>query len=223
LNVNKYFIILPLLLSPCYSFAGFSVGATRIIYNSDTKETSVNVKNTEDSSVFLIRSWISPYEGKEAAPFIATPPLFRIEPGQDNALRITQTNNNLPKDKESIYWLNTLAIPPATKEKNALQFSINTRIKLIYRPSAINNREMISNAFKKVTFTRSGSTITATNPTPYFVSLSKVSINGKVLKEGYMVNPQSSLKIDNAPVGNNITWQAVNDFGGLTEQAKASF
>ncbi|MDH2896432.1 fimbrial biogenesis chaperone [Rahnella variigena] len=202
--------------------AGFSVGATRVIYNGNVKEASLSVKNTEDSNVYLIRSWVSSDKKGEKVPFITTPPLFRIEPGQDNAIRITQTSSALPQDKESVYWLNTLAIPPAGKEKNSLQFSINTRIKLIYRPTALNKKDAIAKAYQQLTFSRAGSAITASNPTPYYVNMTKVSVNGKELKEGYMVPPKSSFKIDNAPAGNSITWQAINDFGGLTEKAKAS-
>lgn len=204
------------------SFAGFSVGATRVIYNGDVKEASISVKNTEDSNVYLIRSWVNSDKAGEKVPFITTPPLFRIEPGQDNAIRITQTSTSLPQDRESVYWLNTLAIPPATQEKNSLQFSVNTRIKLIYRPTALNSKDAITKAWQQVTFSRVGNTLTVSNPTPYYVNITKVSINGKELKDGYMVAPKSSEKIDKAPAGNSITWQAINDFGGLTEKAKAS-
>jgi fimbrial chaperone protein len=204
------------------SFAGFSVGATRVIYNGNQKEASLSVKNTEDSNIYLIRSWVSAEKEGDKVPFIITPPLFRIEPGQDNAVRITQTSSALPQDKESVYWINTLAIPPASKEKNSLQFSVNTRIKLFYRPTELNNRDAISKAWKQITFSRSGKTVTANNPTPYYINMTKVNIGGKEMKEGYMVPPKSSLKIDDAPTGNSISWQAINDFGGLTEKAKAS-
>ncbi|MDX6038818.1 fimbrial biogenesis chaperone [Scandinavium lactucae] len=204
------------------SFAGFSVGATRVIYNGNMKEASLSVKNTEDSNIYLIRSWVSSDKAGEKVPFIITPPLFRIEPGQDNAVRITQTSSSLPQDKESVYWINTLAIPPATKEKNSLQFSINTRIKLIYRPTALNNKDAIGKAYQQLTFSRSGNVITTSNPTPYYVSMTKIKINGKELKEGYMVPPKSSIKIEKAPTGNSVSWQAINDFGGLTEKAQTS-
>lgn len=204
------------------AFAGFSVGATRVIYNGDMKEASLSVKNTENSNVYLIRSWISSDDSSKKMPFIITPPLFRIDPGQDNTLRITQTASTVPQDQESVYWLNVMAIPPKTDAQNSLQFSINTRIKLIYRPTALNNKEAIAKAYQQLTFSRSGSAITASNPTPYYVNMTKINVNGKELKDGYMVPPKSSLKIDNAPTGNSIVWQAINDFGGLTEKAKAS-
>lgn len=205
------------------SFAGFSVGATRVIYNGDMKETSLSVKNTEDSNVYLIRSWVSTDNKGEKVPFITTPPLFRIEPGQDNSVRITQTASTLPQDRESVYWLNTLAIPPKTDAKNSLQFSINTRIKLIYRPTALADKNAVTKSYQQVTFSRTGKTLTANNPTPYFINLTKMTVNGTTIKDGYMVPPKSSLQISNAPAGNNITWQAIDDFGGLTETYKASF
>lgn len=218
----KYLLLPMLVIMSSNSFTGLSVGATRVIYNGNMKEASLSIKNTEDSSVYLIRSWISSDNAAEKIPFVITPPLFRIEPGQDNTVRITQTSSSLAQDKESVYWLNTLAIPPATKEKNSLQFSINTRIKLIYRPTTLNNKEAIAKAYQQITITRSGSTLTANNPTPYYVNMTKVSVNGKELKAGYMVPPKSSLEISNAPAGNSINWQAINDFGGLTEKVNAS-
>ena len=222
MNIVKTIFLAALLISPFYSFAGFSVGATRVIYNGEMKETSVSLKNTEDSSVYLIRSWVSSDIKGEKVPFIVTPPIFRIEPGQDNAVRITQTASTLPQDRESLYWLNTLAIPPATKEKNSLQFSVNTRIKTIYRPTGINKKDVVASAYQKIKFSRTVNSLLVNNPTPYYVNMTKININGKELKDGYMVAPKSSLKIDNAPAGNSIVWQAINDFGGLTEKAKAS-
>ncbi len=205
------------------AFAGFSVGATRVIYTSNMKETSLSVRNTEDSNVYLIRSWVSSDKENENVPFIITPPLFRIEPGQENALRITQTSSALPQDRESVYWVNTLAIPPASKEKNTLQFSINTRIKLFYRPVELNNRAEVEKSYQQVKFSRSGNSLSVSNPTPYFVNLAKISINDKEINEGYMIAPKSSIKIENAPAGNKVSWQAINDFGGLSERFTANF
>lgn len=214
-----------LLAAAVPSFAGLTVGATRVVFTGDMKETSLSVMNGEDSSVFLIRSWVSSDNAGEKVPFMTTPPLFRIEPGQNNNIRINQTSSNLPQDKESVYWLNTLAIPPESKVKsdNSLQFSLNTRIKLFYRPTAINKQEAVDHAFEKVTFNYAGNSLVAKNPTPYFVNLTRITINGSELKEGYMVAPESSVNIKEPASSGSITWQAINDFGGLTEKASAKF
>ena len=138
-------------------------------------------------------------------------------------MRITQTSSALPQDRESVYWLNTLAIPPSTKDKNTLQFAINTRIKLIYRPAALNDKKAVEAAYQQAKFARSGNKISVSNPTPYYLNLTKVTINNNELNEGFMVPPNSSLEIPNVPVGNSVTWQAINDYGGLSQKYTANF
>ena len=43
----------------------------------------------------------------------------------------------LPQQQESLFWLNIKAIPSASKQTNALQIAVKTRIKLIYRPESL--------------------------------------------------------------------------------------
>jgi len=214
-----------LLVTAIPSFAGLTVGATRVIFTGDMKEASLPIMNGEDSSVYLIRSWVSSDNAGEKVPFMTTPPLFRIEPGQNNTVRINQTSSNLPQDKESVFWINTLAIPPEAKVKseNSLQFSLNTRIKLFYRPVAINKPDEVKHAYEKVTFNHAGNSLVAKNPTPYFINISRISINGHDVKEGYMVAPGSTVNIKESASSGTITWQSINDYGGLTEKATAKF
>lgn len=74
--------------------------------------------------------------GAEKAPFIITPPLYRLDKDQQNVERIVLAGA-LPQDKESLYWLNIKAIPAASRKDNTLQIAVKTRIKLIYRPAAL--------------------------------------------------------------------------------------
>lgn len=224
--MNRYTALYCCALTLCVTtpaIAGLSVGATRVVYTSDMKEASLPIRNSEDATPYLIRSWVSGDNDSEKVPFITTPPLSRIEPGQENTLRITQTSSSLPQDRESVYWLNTLAIPPETKEKNSIQFSLNTRIKLFYRPIALNKKETIEKSYQQAKFSRSGNSVNINNPTPYYLNLSKITINDTELKEGVMVAPHSSTKIDNVPSGNRVSWQAINDYGGLSQKFTANF
>lgn len=215
------------LIVSCISFsslAGLSVGSTRIIFHGNVKETSLNVINSDDSIVYLIRTWLSS-DGeleKKTPPFVVTPPLFRIEPGQTNAVRIALTSSALPQDRESLFWMNTLAIPPATDKANSLQFSVNTRIKVLYRPTAIDVKDDVSNAFKKLTFSRQGKFIIISNTTPYYISFAEIKINGVKVQGTFTAPPKGKLKIDNAPQGNEITWKSINDYGGVTQESSAS-
>ncbi len=60
---------------------------------------------------------------------------------KENTLRIIDaTNNQLPQDRESLFWMNVKAIPSMDKSKlsdNTLQLAIISRIKLYYRPGKL--------------------------------------------------------------------------------------
>ncbi|MCL7707702.1 molecular chaperone, partial [Enterobacter kobei] len=85
------------------------------------------------------------------APFMVTPPLFRLAAHQDNTLRVVRTGGTLPEDRESLYWLNIKSIPSAAKIEgvNRLQIAIKTRIKLMYRPASVSGKpEDVASALK---------------------------------------------------------------------------
>lgn len=65
------------------SHAAVSVGGTRLVFHGDEKEASITVSNTNKGIPVLIQSWVDEGENSKAkAPFMITPPLFRLEPGQ---------------------------------------------------------------------------------------------------------------------------------------------
>lgn len=76
------------------SHAGVIVGGTRIIYDANKNEVSLSVKNP-DNLPYLIQSWIDNSSEKDIKkpPFIITPPLFRLNMGQENLLRIIYTDD----------------------------------------------------------------------------------------------------------------------------------
>lgn len=140
--MNKYSLLTAatLIFFTASAQAGVIIGGTRIIYNGDKKETSISVKNPYKSS-YLIQSWSDAGEkSSDKSPFMVTPPLFRLDAGQENNLRIIRTGGNLPEDRESLYWMNIKSIPSTTEKQdnvNTLQIAVKTRIKLIYRPQSL--------------------------------------------------------------------------------------
>jgi len=119
--------------------AGVNIGGTRVIYDGGKKEAALSVSNP-DNVPYLIQSWLdNPDKSAGKVPFIITPPLYRLDRGQENVMRIVRAGN-LPDNKESMYWLNIKAIPAAEKKANSLQIAIKTRIKLIYRPVGLRDK-----------------------------------------------------------------------------------
>lgn len=204
-------------------FAAISISGTRVIYTEKSKETPVTVKNTDDGSIYLIRSWIAADDkmgsGKNV-PFIITPPLFRIDSGQDNVIRITKTNDSaLPKDRESLFWLNVMAVPPEASGKGSkLQFSLNTRVKLIYRPESINKKAEINEAYQKLQFASATFGVSVKNPTPYYINIASMKFDGVQVKNKSIIVPPMGVVNVQGNAHKNVSWAAINDFGGITKE-----
>lgn len=205
--------------------ASVVVGGTRIIYDAGKQETSIPVKNTDKKAPFLVQSWVESYPqaNEEKPPFIITPPLFRLDGGKENILRIVRTGGNLPDDRESVFWANIKAIPGSeSTDTNRLLISVKTKIKLFYRPAAL--KEGAALAYKQLTFSKQGDHLAINNPTPYFLSFNSLTVGGFALKHPGMIAPKSSmtLPLDN-PKSSSVTWQMINDFGGITAAETRSF
>ncbi len=87
----------------------------------------------------LIQSWVDDLADNNKSPFIVTPPLFRLDAGDSNDLRVLLTSAQLPNDRESLFTLNIKVIPANTAPagENILQFAIKNQLKLIYRPAGL--------------------------------------------------------------------------------------
>lgn len=201
------------------SQAGIVIGGTRVIYDGNKKEASISVNNP-DSVPYLIQSWIeTPNGGAEKAPFIITPPLYRLDKGQQNVERILFAGS-APQDKESLYWLNIKAIPATNKDAgtNTLQIAVKTRIKLIYRPSTLKGQGPEDQA-AKLTWQKSGNQIQVTNPSNYVINFNEITVAGKKLEDVSYVLPGSTARftLPNGISGGAVTFKIINDYGGPGE------
>lgn len=211
---------LPLLLSGALAQAaetgGVTVGGTRLIYNGGKKEASLSVTST-DTNPYLIQSWAETQNaGAEKAPFIVTPPLFRLEGNEQNLLRIVRTGGNLPEDRESLYWLNIKAIPAGSKKEgaNTLQIAVKTSIKLIYRPQGL--KGVPEDVTNKLTWTQSGTRLTVNNPTPFVMNFQQIKVGGREIKDITYVLPMSQASFTTpANVSGTVSWKLISDYGGI--------
>ncbi|MFP1592075.1 molecular chaperone [Escherichia coli] len=179
------FIFTVLLSLP--SYGSVVIMGTRVIYPAEQK--SINVRlNNGDSTPSLIQAWLDTGDrffppDSVRVPFIITPPVFRMEPLSGQTMR-SSSGEKLPADRESLFWLNVLDIPAkpsfaGKSEKaqgyNYLQFAVRSRIKFFFPPDGLPFSP--DDAYKKVTWQLTGSdTLQASNPTPYFITFSTVSV-----------------------------------------------
>ena len=204
--------------------AGVALGATRVIYPAGQKQVPLAVTNNDDSSTYLIQSWVENADGVKDGRFVVTPPLFAMQGKKENTLRILDASNNqLPQDRESLFWMNVKAIPSMDKSKlgdNTLQLAVISRIKLYYRPAKLALSS--DQAAEKLRFRRSAGTLTLVNPTPYFLTVTELNAGTRVL-ENALVPPmgEASVKIP-SDAGRDITYRTINDYGALTPRMKGA-
>lgn len=209
------------------SKGGFSLGSTRIIYDEQVSGASVQVINSS-SDPFLIQSWVQAYKGQGGwehstelpqGTFVVTPPLFRLEKGQNSVL-IRRAGGDLPADRESVFALNVKAIPQTSKPSagtNYVQFAFVNSIKLFWRPTGIKGKP--EEAYKQLTFKRLGDSIEAFNPTSYHITVKTLKLGGAAVTDpdNRMVPPKGSQTWPlPSGAGSQVTFTTITDFGGLT-------
>ncbi|WP_342215101.1 fimbria/pilus periplasmic chaperone [Pseudomonas sp. TH32] len=204
--------------------AGVALGATRVIYPADQKQTALGLSNNNNKDTFLIQSWVENSEGKKDGRFVITPPLFVMQGKKDNTLRIVDaSNSSLAKDRESLFWINVKAIPSVDKAQqkdNTLQLAITSRIKLLYRPRDLSISP--EDAPAKLTFKRSGKTLLITNPSPYFLTITELAAGTRTL-ENAMAPPMGSVTVGlPGDTAGAISYRTINDYGALTPVMKGT-
>ncbi len=210
------------------ALAGIAPDRTRLIITGSDRSASVNMVNTSPDVPFLAQSWVEDASGKKiTAPLVVVPPLQRINGGQKGVARVTKTDgiNNLPQDRESLFYLNIREIPPRPDKPNVLQLAMQSRIKLFYRPTAIIPAHRGDVWQNKVVFHKNGNQFVADNPTPYYITILGLSKKtereggGKLMTfPGVMIAPRSSLDIKvTDPSVSSFVIMYVNDYGGHPE------
>ncbi|MCZ8817080.1 fimbria/pilus periplasmic chaperone [Escherichia albertii] len=219
--------LLPLLISSMIlpAHAGIVIYGTRIIYPAENKEVMVQLMNQGNRSS-LVQAWIDdgdtslPPE-KIQVPFMLTPPVAKVGANSGQQIKIRIMPNRLPTNKESIFYLNILDIPPNSPEdegKNALKFAMQNRIKLFYRPVGV--ASVNKETFKKLRVNNSSNGLVIKNGSANWVTISDVKANSvKVNYETIMIAPQESQRVD-IKNHNANSWQLtiIDDHGNYISE-----
>lgn len=88
---------------------------TRIIYPEGSREKVLQLSNKDDHPN-LVQLWMDDGNNqsspsKSDVPFALTPQIFRMEANSGQVVRLTYIARNLPKNRESVFYLNFLQIP----------------------------------------------------------------------------------------------------------------
>ncbi|MCR4539047.1 molecular chaperone [Pseudomonas sp. 18.1.10] len=215
------------------SQAGVMLGGTRIVFDGSKRDASISVGNTT-AQPYAVQTWINTEadDNSTATPFVATPPLFRLDPRKEQMVRIQKVPGALPEDRESVFYFNAQEIPVAGKAgENTLKIAMRTRIKLFYRPAGLqgNPLDALPQLRWSLVQEQGNSVLVVNNPSAFHVSFIGVKVIAAAqtveVEEPKMVAPMSSQRYAlpgfNGRTG-DVMFSAINDYGGYSEPAKVS-
>ncbi|EKN5927313.1 molecular chaperone [Yersinia enterocolitica] len=256
-NVFLFLFISLVLLSHSHAWGmnfnaiehGFSIklNETRAIYPlSSVKGISLSVKNPQDYPI-LVQTQVKGDDKKSPAPFVVTPPLFRLDSGMQGRVRVIRTGGNFPQDRESLQWLCLTGVPPkegdmwdnSQHDKNKvvqkdvnldIRLSINTCIKLLVRPDQLKKKP--EEVAGELVWHRNGNQLKVINPTPFYMNFKAVNLGGKDINSSdsrngnYYVTPFAeknfSLPVEMVGVPSEVSWTIINDYGQVSKTFKAN-
>lgn len=211
------------------------ISGTRVVFPSNEREVTIKITN-EGKAPALVQAWLDKGDPKASpdnidVPFTMTPAMFRMEPGKGQTLRMIYSNEPLPADKESLFWLNVLEIPPKAApgdDRNQIQIAFRSRIKVMFRPEGLAGSA--GTAPKQLNWrvvgADGGYALQASNPTPYVVNLGSVTLNAAGQKHdagmGYVLpggTQQFPIKKLGAlpPNGAKVMFGSIDDWGATTD------
>ncbi|MBB4814728.1 MULTISPECIES: fimbria/pilus periplasmic chaperone [Pseudomonas] len=232
-NLRRGFCLLAAALACSQAMAGVVITGTRLVYPANQKEITVKLNNNGLMPA-LVQAWVdtgdmqsSPTSSK--APFVLSPPVSRIDPSKGQSLRLMFTGAALPSDKESVFWLNVLEIPPKAEgavDQNVLQMAFRSRIKIFYRPDGLPGTAVDAPAMVQWKVIRQGQeyALQAFNPTAYHVSQVDLTLlvgEQRYESENGMVGPgQTKVFVlpglkSLPPTSAQVAYNAINDYGAL--------
>jgi fimbrial chaperone protein len=196
---------------------GIGLGTTRVIFPTNVAQVPLLISNTSTEDHFLINSWIEDQNEKKTNDLLITPPIYVSKPNSSNAIKINKIKEDFAQDRETLYYVNIKSVPSANKQvlenTNVLQLAVLSRIKLFIRPEGL---KPIENIEQKIELKKVNNNYFISNPTPFYMNLVKVTVNGKSLNQGLTIKPLSDYPLENKNVS-TVSFKMINDYGGLTE------
>lgn len=208
--------------------AALTVSTTRVVFDSDKRNTSVVIANPSPYP-FAVQTYINTAKDDTVTPvpLDPSPGLFRLDPGKEQMVQIRRLPNALPSDRETLFYFNVQEIPEADpEEKNVLQIGLRTRLKLFYRPSQLQGRPA-EHIGKLKWFVRQSAghlQLVVDNPTPYHYTFGRLEVRAagktEAIQAKDMAPPFGQQMYDLKQITSDrdlqLTFTTINDYGVAT-------
>lgn len=212
--------------------ASVVLNGTRVIFPASANEKTLQFSN-EGQVPYAVQVWLDKGNANSTAatadaPFVATPPVFRINANGGQSVRLIKTAADLPTDRESLFYLNFLQIPAlqaSSEQANRLLITTVSRLKVFYRPENLQGSP--EKVGEHLTFKRElkdgKNQLRVENPTGYFAVIREARLSQDAhtaaLAEAVILAPYSvqswplPAQAQKLSVGSHITLTLVNDYG----------
>lgn len=221
--------------SPAFStHAEVVMGSTRLVYPADDAEIALRASNPGKRPA-LVQVWIDSGDPEQSpddsdAPFLITPPVVTVAASSAQRFRIRHTGEPLPGDRESVFWVNLLEVPPVLPSEgmgNRLHVVFRSRIKLFYRPEGLPGEpEQAAGSLRCRLDAAVAPALACVNPSAFHISLIGLSLRGldvPLTQEGArVIAPFEEVRIPLPDAAGTSATGAlrltvVNDYGGRSE------
>lgn len=160
----------------------------RMLFSSTDSERRLLIVNNDSHAPVLLQSWIDDGSSGELNkeknyPFIVIPAVTKMSPGKIVNLRVLPTEKirALPRDRESVFWINLYEIPGIKKSQqrenaDKVEIGLNTQLKIIYRPFRGNmNIKNVAEGLS-IRLSDGGHSLDLGNPSAYYVTPVSIKI-----------------------------------------------
>ena len=218
-TLKKFFFSTSLFLFTATSHAAFVLNSTRYVFDEKRENISVQVDN-QSTQEYGGQIWIENQDQNDKnVYFVPSPTFFKVADQHKQILRILKINDALPKDKESLFWINVQEIPKAPKEgTNALSIALHTQVKMFYRPDALKAKR--ENAEQQIKMISSEGNTVLWNDTPYYFAIISIKQNGTPVKVSNDIKeklsvfaPGEKILLDKSITGSSLSIVAFDDYG----------
>jgi len=166
--------------------ASVVVSGTRVIYPADAKQVTVQLTN-QDAFPNAVQAWVDVDNPQSTpadadAPFVVTPAVSRLAAGAGQRIRVMYAGQGLPTDRESLFHLNVLQVPPmntANADQNKVMVLMRNRLKMFYRPGGIAGDPAQTPEQLRFNIQQSGNNwhVQVSNPTGYYASFGGATLS----------------------------------------------
>lgn len=159
------------LVTTSSAWAALSVDQSRYIFEGDKDAISIVVENAS-TKTYGGQAWIENIKEIDTRPtFVVTPPFFKVNGNGKQVLRVIKALDQMPENKESIYWVSLQEIPPKNKD-GGLSVALRTKVKLLYRPASLMDER--KGAEKGLSTQNVNGQTQLVNTTPYIFAIADV-------------------------------------------------